>query len=258
VSRADGSGAPAAAGYTGDVEPGGPAAVRVLDEVVLRKVSVGPMDNAAYVLACRRTGERLLVDAAAEPDRLLVLVGAGAPGGGPGADADAVPPGPLALVVTTHRHRDHLGALAAVLAATGAPHAAGADDAAAVAEAAGTTEPRALAHGDVLTVGALRLDVVALRGHTPGAVALAYREPDDARAPGAVPGRVHLLTGDSLFPGGPGRTTDPAAFDSLMADLEARVFQRFRDDTWVYPGHGRDTTLGAERPHLPGWRARGW
>lgn len=244
--------------YTGDVEPGGPAAVRVLDEVVLRKLSVGPMDNAAYVLACRRTGERLLVDAAAEPDRLLALAGAGSAGGRAGAGPDAVPAGPLALVVTTHRHRDHLGALAAVLAATGAPHAAGAEDAGAVAEAAGTTAPRPLGHGDVVTVGALRLDVVALRGHTPGAVALAYREPDDARVPGAVPGRVHLLTGDSLFPGGPGRTTGPAAFAALLADLEARVFGRFRDDTWVYPGHGRDTTLGAERPHLPQWRARGW
>ena len=245
-----GGGEDAVAGYTGDVVPGGPAAVRVLDEVVLRKLSVGPMDNEAYVLACRRTGARLLVDAAAEPDRLLDLARAGSPG--------EAPAGPLALVVTTHRHRDHLGALAGVLAATGAAHAAGAADADAVAEAASTTVPRALAHGDVLEVGALRLEVLALRGHTPGAVALAYREPDDARAPGAVPGRVHLLTGDSLFPGGPGRTADPAAFDALMSDLEDRVFGRFRDDTWVYPGHGRDTTLGAERPHLAEWRARGW
>jgi glyoxylase-like metal-dependent hydrolase (beta-lactamase superfamily II) len=246
-ARGDGA---AGATYTGDVEPGGPAAVRVLDDMVLRKVSVGPMDNAAYALVCRRTGERLLVDAAAEPDRLLGVLRAGAP--------DEAPAGPLALVVTTHRHRDHLGALAAVLAATGAPHAAGADDAAAVAELAGTTVPRALAHGEVVTVGALRLEVVALRGHTPGAVALAYREPDDAHVPGSAPGRVHLLTGDSLFPGGPGRTADAAAFASLMSDLERRVFGRFGDDTWVYPGHGRDTTLGAERPHLAEWRARGW
>ena len=244
----------AGGGYTGDVRPGGAPAVRVLDDVVLRKLSVGPMDNAAYVLVCRRTGARLLVDAAAEPERLLDLVR----GGADPAAADGVPDGPLALVVTTHRHRDHLGALAAVLDATGAPHAAGAPDAAAVAEAAGTAAPRPLAHGDVLEVGALRLEVVALRGHTPGAVALAYREPDGAHAPGAVPGRVHLLTGDSLFPGGPGRTADAAAFASLIADLEERVFGRFRDDTWVYPGHGRDTTLGAERPHLAAWRARGW
>ncbi|GEL46786.1 MBL fold metallo-hydrolase [Cellulomonas hominis] len=232
--------------YTGDVAPGGPADVRALDEVTIRKASVGPMDNDAYLLTCRRTGAQVLVDAAADPDRLLALVREGSPGGR------------LDLVVTTHRHADHLGALAAVLDATGAPHAAGAPDADAVAAAAGTTAPRGLAHGETLAVGALALEVVALRGHTPGAVALAYTEPRDARAPGAVPGRVHLLTGDSLFPGGPGRTTEPAAFDALMSDLERRVFGRFRDDTWVYPGHGRDTTLGAERPRLGEWRARGW
>ncbi len=219
-----------------------------LDALVLRTLRVGPMDNDAYLLTCRATGAQLLVDAAAEPDRLLDAVRAGSPGGTPRLD----------LVVTTHRHADHLGALAAVLAATGARHAAGADDADAVAAAAGTSRPEPLRHGDVLAVGALRLDVLALRGHTPGAVALALTEPDDARAPGAVPGRVHLLTGDSLFPGGPGRTTSPAAFDALMTDLEQRVFARYRDDTRVLPGHGLPTTLGAERPHLGEWRARGW
>lgn len=233
------------AGYTGHVVPGGPAAERVLDEVTIRKVSVGPMDNDAYTLTCHRTGARLLVDAAAEPDRLLELLRADS--------AD----GPV-QVVTTHRHHDHVGALAAVLAATGATHAAGAADAEAVAVAAGGVLPRALGHGDALTIGAVTLEVVALRGHTPGAVALAYREPGTVTADGAVAGRVHLLTGDSLFPGGPGRTTDPAAFDALMSDLEQRVFGRFGDGTWVYPGHGRDTTLGAERPHLAAWRARGW
>lgn len=220
--------------------------VQVWDEVVVRTLVVGPMDNDAYLLTCRRTGAQLLVDAAAEPGRLLDLVRSGAP------DAR------LDLVVTTHRHTDHLGALAEVLDATGAEHAAGAPDAAAVAEAAGTTVPRALRHGERLSVGALRLEVVALRGHTPGAVALAYREPDEVAAPGAVAGRVHLLTGDSLFPGGPGRTAGPESFDALMTDLEQRVFARFRDDTRVYPGHGLGTTLGVERPHLREWRARGW
>ena len=113
-----------AGGYTGDVRPGGPPAVRVLDEVVLRKLSVGPLDNEAYTLVCRRTGAQLLVDAAAEPDRLLTLVRDGSPR--------------LDLVVTTHRHADHLGALAAVLDATGAAHAAGDEDAAAVAAGADT------------------------------------------------------------------------------------------------------------------------
>jgi glyoxylase-like metal-dependent hydrolase (beta-lactamase superfamily II) len=91
--------------------------------------------------------------------------------------------------------------------------------------------------------------VITLRGHTPGSVALAIA--DDT-------GRTHLLTGDSLFPGGPGRTTTPADFASLMTDLTERVFDPLGDDTRVLPGHGDATTLGAERPHLPSWWARGW
>lgn len=229
-----------------DPVPGGPAVVTRLDRWTLRALSVGPMDNNAYLLTCRTSGAQLLVDAAAEPDRLLALVREGSPDGR------------VDLVVTTHRHGDHLGALADVLRATDAPHAAGADDADAVAAAAGTTRPRALRHGETLRVGALEVGVVALRGHTPGSVALAVQEPTDAVAPGAVPSRTHLLTGDSLFPGGPGRTGDARAFTRLMADLEERVFGPLPDDTRVLPGHGRATTLGAERPHLPAWHARGW
>jgi glyoxylase-like metal-dependent hydrolase (beta-lactamase superfamily II) len=93
--------------------------------------------------------------------------------------------------------------------------------------------------------------VIHLVGHTPGSVALLYRDasPD---------GTAHLFTGDSLFPGGPGRTTSPTNFTSLMDDLEKKVFGRLPDDTWFYPGHGRDSTLGAERGSIPQWRARGW
>jgi len=232
--------------WTGDVTPGGPSAVRVLDEVVLRKASVGPMDNDAYLLTCRRDGAQLLVDAAADPDRLLALVREGSPSAR------------LDTVVTTHRHRDHLGALAPVVAVTGATTAAGADDADAVAQAAGVPVTRRLHDGDLVVVGHVTLEVIALRGHTPGSVALAYREPEHVRAPGAVPGRVHLFTGDSLFPGGVGRTTSPQDFTSLYDDVVHRLFDRFDDATWVYPGHGRDTTLGAERPHLRAWRERGW
>lgn len=232
--------------WTGDVTPGGPTALRVLDEVEIRKVSVGPLDNDAYLVTCRREGAQLLVDAAADPDRLLALVREG----NPGARLD--------VVVTTHRHRDHVGALASVVAVTGAQTAAGADDADAITETTDVPIGRRLHDGDLVVVGHATLEVVALRGHTPGSVALAYREPEHARAPGAVPGRVHLFTGDSLFPGGVGRTSGPQDFTSLLDDVVARVFDRFDDETWVYPGHGRDTTLGAERPHLDEWRARGW
>lgn len=229
-------------GYTGDVTVGGPTAVRELDELVVRKVAVGPMENNVYLLTCRATGDQLLVDAADDPERLLALVREGSPAGR------------LGKVVTTHRHADHVGALASVLTVTGARHACGAPDAPAMPAAV----HRRLLDRDVVSVGHVVLEVVALRGHTPGSVALAYREPEHTHAPGARAGRVHLFTGDSLFPGGPGKTHDAAAFTSLMDDLEARVFDRFADDTWVYPGHGRDTTLGAERPHLAQWRARGW
>ncbi|WP_028048205.1 MBL fold metallo-hydrolase [Cellulomonas sp. URHD0024] len=211
--------------------------LHTLDEVEIRALAVGSMDNNAYLLTDRREGAQLLVDAADEPERLLELLQEGS--GSARLDA----------VVTTHRHQDHHRALASVVAVTGAPSMTGADDADAIQETTDIPVSRRLHHDDILTVGALTFDVVQLRGHTPGSVALAYREPA---------GRVHLFTGDSLFPGGPGATRTPEHFGSLMADLTERVFDRFDDDTVVYPGHGRSTTLGAERPHLDEWRARGW
>ncbi len=231
----------------GHVSPGGPAAVRELDEVVIHKLSVGPMDNNAYLLTCRASGAQLLVDAAAEAPRLLDLV------------RDGSPTARLDLVVTTHQHADHLGALASTVAVTGATTAAGTADVDAIESVAGIPVQRHLRDGDTVLVGQVTLAVVGLRGHTPGSVALVYREPATARAPGAVPGRAHVFTGDSLFPGGVGATGgDPARFAQLLGDVTTRLFDRFGDDTWVYPGHGDDTTLGAERPQLREWRERGW
>lgn len=221
--------------YTGDVRVGGPSDVRVLDELEIRKAAVGPMQNNAYLLTCRVVGAQLMVDAADDPDRLLALLQEGTT--------------QLDLVVTTHRHADHSRALASVVAVTGARVAAGADDADAIAEATDIAVTQRLHDGDTVRVGNVTLTVVALRGHTPGSVALAYREPG---------GRVHLFTGDSLFPGGVGKTSGPEAFEQLYRDVVERVFDRFDDDTWVYPGHGPDTTLGAERGQLPQWLARGW
>ncbi|WP_024288466.1 MBL fold metallo-hydrolase [Cellulomonas sp. KRMCY2] len=228
--------------YTGVVRPGGPSAVRELDEITIRKASVGSMDNNAYLLTCRASGHQLLVDAAADPERLLALVREGS-----GTAR-------LDTIVTTHRHHDHHGALESLHTVTGAHHACGADDAAAIPVVC----DRRLHHGDVVAVGHLTLEVVGLRGHTSGSVALVYREPQHVVAPDAVPGRAHLFTGDSLFPGGPGATANPQDFASLMDDLVERVFTRFDDRTWVYPGHGPDTILGAERNAVPAWRARGW
>jgi glyoxylase-like metal-dependent hydrolase (beta-lactamase superfamily II) len=221
--------------YTGHVDPGGPAAVRQLPALTIRKLSVGSFDNNAYLRTCRSTGAQLLVDAAAEAPRLLELVAAG--GGG------------LETVVTTHQHHDHVGALAEVVDATGARTVAGADD----ADALPVTVDVRVGQGDTVTVGDVTLDVVHLRGHTPGSIALAYADRD------APDGHTHLFTGDSLFPGGIGNTKNPGqSFDSLIDDVTTRVFDVYDDDTWFYPGHGDDSTLGAERPHLDEWRARGW
>ena len=221
-------------GYAGVVTPGGSSDVRELPRLTIRKCSVSSFDNNAYLLTCRSTGAQLLVDAAADPDRLRALLEEGTER--------------LDVIVTTHQHHDHVGALREMARTTGARTAAGAEDAAALPV---DVDDR-LSHGDTVTFGDVTLDVVALRGHTPGSVALAYRDPSDPE------GFTHLFTGDSLFPGGAGRSTDREAFVSLMTDLERRVFDVYDDDTWIYPGHGNDTTLGVERPHLPEWWARGW
>ena len=214
--------------YTGNVTVGGPPDSRELPGLSVTKLAVGPMDNNAYLLRSLRSGEALLIDAAAEPDRLIELIG------------DT----PVVRIVTTHKHADHWQALAEVQAATGAAVAAHPIDADEIPVT--VTEP--VEHGDTVRVGDVELTVIHLRGHTPGSIALRY---DAAAEP-------HLFTGDSLFPGGPGKTTSAADFTSLMNDLEQRVFDQLPDPTWVYPGHGNDTTLGAERPHIPEWRARGW
>jgi len=221
--------------YTGDVSPGGPTDVRELPDATIRKASVSPQDNNSYLVTCRQTGQQLLIDAADSAARLIALLDES------GDDGTAR----LVTVVTTHQHWDHHRALPDIVEATGATTAAGREDAAALPVPV-TVE---LAHGDRIAVGALSLDVVHLRGHTPGSVTLVLTSAD---------GSVHAFTGDSLFPGGPGRTTNPTDFSSLMDDLEARVFGVYPDSTWIYPGHGKDSTLGTERPHLGEWRERGW
>lgn len=215
--------------YAGEVYPGGPPTVRALPELTITKVSVGPMDNNAYLLHATATGEQLLIDAANEPERLLSL---------------SCPAG-MSIVVTTHQHADHWQALAQVVDATGARSLAHEADAGGLPVVSGT-----VADGDEIRFGGCVLEVIHLVGHTPGSIALLYRDPT---------GIPHLFTGDSLFPGGVGNTQgDPARFASLMEDVQRKIFDRLPDETWFYPGHGKDSTLGAERPALPQWRARGW
>jgi len=221
--------------YTGAVKPGGSPDTRELAHLTITKVAVDPkMSNNCYLLRCRSTGAQVLVDAAAEPALLLSLVGADG----------------LTAVVTTHQHWDHHRALSEVVATTGAEAYAGARDAEAITEQTGVPVLHPVTDGDTIAVGEQTLNVIAVAGHTPGSICLRYDDPD---------GHTHLFTGDSLFPGGVGATFgDADAFAQLIDDVEHKLFDGLPDDTWFYPGHGNDSTLGAERPHLAEWRIRGW
>jgi glyoxylase-like metal-dependent hydrolase (beta-lactamase superfamily II) len=217
--------------YHGNVKPGGPAESRELARLIITKLAVDEkMSNNVYLLRCRATDEQVLVDAADDAGAILNMVGSDG----------------LTSVVTTHGHWDHHRALPAVVKATGAEAVAGREDAADLP----VEVARTVTDGDTVRVGECELEVIHLVGHTPGSIALLYDDPS---------GTPHLFTGDSLFPGGVGNTFgDAEAFRSLIDDVEHKLFDRLPDETWFYPGHGDDSTLGAERPHLGEWRARGW
>lgn len=215
-------------------------------EVTIFKTSVGEMDNNAYLLVDSRAPQRsLLIDAAADADHLLAVseqVGA-----------------TIATVVTTHSHADHQGALAELISRTGAEHLTAAEDAADISEPA----QRVLSDGDHVSFGAdINLEAFILHGHTKGGVALALTGGAGAgtiaASAAAVPTVTHLFVGDSLFPGGVGKTATAAEFERLLSDVEAKIFRRYPADTMVHPGHGNSTTVGEQAPQVEQWRQRGW
>ncbi len=191
------------------------------DDLTIRKLCVGPLENNAYLLECRRTGDTLVIDAADEAERILAALGGNR----------------LVAIATTHGHWDHVQAAADVASATGAPLLISPADAAMV------DHPSASLDEGPIEVGAATVEAIATPGHTPGSMCL------------LVDGAV--FSGDTLFPGGPGATAGPSEFDRIMESLQARLFT-MDDDTLVFPGHGLDTTIGTERPHLAAWRRRGW
>jgi glyoxylase-like metal-dependent hydrolase (beta-lactamase superfamily II) len=221
--------------YTGEVSPGGDAQTRTAGNLEITKLAVDEqMSNNCYLLRCLDTGEQVLIDAAADAPRLLELIG----------DAG------LTAVVTTHQHWDHHRALAEVVEATGATVIAGEPDADAITEQTGVAVDQRVGAGNRIPVGTCSLTVIPIAGHTPGSICLVY---DDGS------GQQHLFTGDSLFPGGVGNTQgDADRFQQLIGDVSSRLFDTLPDATWFYPGHGNDSTLGVERPHLDEWRERGW
>lgn len=215
-------------GYTGSVATNGAWQDRVDGDVFVRKLAVGEMANNCFVIACPRSCEALLVDVADRADRLVEAL----------ADHR-----PIAAVMT-HGHWDHVRAWDEVRSQLGIGVWGHAGDA--------TLFPhpldRELRDGDRLEVGDLTVEVIHIPGHTEGSLLYLVEGAD----------RAHLFSGDTLFPGGHGKTDTLEDHLRIMDGLEERVFDRLPDDTWVYPGHGDDTTLGAERPHLAEWRERGW
>ncbi len=190
----------------------------------ITKISVGPMDNNVYLIA---VGDDVVV----------------VDGGSNEADAvlAAVEGRSFKAILQTHNHGDHVVSLGAVVDAAGVPVYAHAADALPV-------KSEEIGDGSTYEVVGVTIEVLHTPGHTPGSVCFLLQEA----------GESHLFAGDTLFPGGPGNTfNDPKAFETIINSLETKLFG-LPDGTHVYPGHGDDTTIGAEKPSLDEWKARGW
>ena len=209
----------AQAPYTGIVDAFGPADFRHLPDLLVAKMGLGPSGVNGYLLRCTRTQEQLLVDAA--DDVMFVAAIMGSRG--------------LSTIVTTHAHDSHVQALPDLEESTFAATVAHADD----SDALPIPTTRPVQDGDVVAVGQVPLTVLHLPGHTPGSIALLY-SPADGSAP-------HLFSGDALLSGGPGTTDTAEDRERLLDALDRKVFGTLPDETWIYPGHGEDTTVGRER-----------
>ncbi|MFN8108137.1 MAG: MBL fold metallo-hydrolase [Nocardioidaceae bacterium] len=220
--------------YTGQVHPGGPPDVLEVVWSDHDQVGSGSRDvQYCYLLQCRATGYQVLIDAAAEPDQIMSMVGTGG----------------LTKVITTHQHWDHHRAPPCRCVGHRRARSCWHPDADAITEQTGVPVNSRVINGDVVDFGEIRLEVIAIAGHTPGSIALLYDDPN---------GTPHLWTGDSLFPGGVGSTFgDQEAFKQLLGEVTNKIFDRLPDETRFYPGHGNDSNLGTERPHLDEWRTRG-
>jgi glyoxylase-like metal-dependent hydrolase (beta-lactamase superfamily II) len=193
------------------------------ERVVIRKIVVGGFENNVYVVGSPRTGEAVVIDAANEPDRIY----------------EAADGFDVQRVLTTHGHGDHVQAVGDVQKKGWKVGIHEADK--------GMARIRpdfAIAEGDEFTVGDITLRAMHTPGHTPGAICFLWDK--------------HLFSGDTLFPGGPGNTRgNKDNFATIIESITSRLFT-LPDETLVYPGHGLDTTIGTERPHLQEWIDRGW
>ncbi|MDG1845334.1 MAG: MBL fold metallo-hydrolase [Acidimicrobiales bacterium] len=190
----------------------------------IHKVVVGPMDNNVFVLRCCETGEAVLIDAANEHERLL----------------DLCKTLGVRQVLETHGHWDHIQAIPQIRDAGYSVHVTRQD-----AHMLDSYD-EIIEDDSVIEIGRLRLHTHHTPGHTPGSMCF------------SVEGRPILFSGDTLFPGGPGATQfEGGNFNEIIESIDQRLFT-LDAETLVLPGHGDQTTIGAERPHLDEWVTRGW
>jgi glyoxylase-like metal-dependent hydrolase (beta-lactamase superfamily II) len=199
--------------------------VRTTDGLVIRCLrDIGPFENNIFTLSDRVSGEGYIVDAGYEPQQV----------------AHSVKDVHVRGILITHGHHDHHEHVDELRELVGAPVLIGADDSGMLA----SRPDGHLLDGQHLPFGSYALEIIHTPGHTPGSMCLLVHG--------------HLFTGDTLFPGGPGNTQqDPERFARIIRSIRERLFS-LPDETVVHPGHGRDTSIGAERPHLDEWIARGW
>ncbi|MBI4297401.1 MAG: MBL fold metallo-hydrolase [Chloroflexi bacterium] len=190
-------------------------------EVLIHKMTLGPFATNCYLVACPRTSHAALIDAPAEPEKIL-------------AEARGLE---LKYILMTHNHRDHIQALPQLIAALKVPVAAHPLD----APGLGVASDLALEDGHRVSLGDVTLEVMYTPGHTPGSLCFRFRK--------------HLFSGDTLFPGGPGKTRTPQDLATILSSIQSHLLP-LPDNIFVYPGHGDDTTLGQERPAIAAFLGR--
>ena len=195
------------------------------DAIRIDRLTLGPYETNTYTVVCRKTGESLVVDAPAGASQII-------------DNLDGTKPG---YILLTHDHYDHTGALVSLRSRLKVPLAAHPLDSTQL-----KTPPEIpVKDGDSLSLGKLKIEVIHTPGHTPGSLCFKIGK--------------YLFAGDTIFPGGPGRTESPDDFHQILASIKEKIF-RLPDDTMIFPGHGDGTTVGkakeeyavfASKPHGP-------